>query len=149
MPVLDTTFEIDAPAAAVWEALTDFPRYGEWNVALPALTGDPQVGSTLNIALALGAGAKPMAVRADVLKLDPERCFTWRGNLGADFLFTGFREFTLEPTDSGGTRVRHVESVTGLIAPVFYAVKKKGVDWHHHELNASLTRRAEELAARS
>jgi hypothetical protein len=45
--------------------------------------------------------------------------------------------------------VRHVESLTGLIAPLFYAAKRKGVDWHHHELNASLKRRAEELAARS
>jgi len=149
MPVLDTTFEIDAPAAAVWEALTDFPRYGEWNLALPSVTGEPRVGSTLTLALALGTGAKPMEVQADVLELDPERCFAWRGNLGADFLFTGFREFILEPADGDGTRVRHVESVTGLIAPVFYAVKRKGVDWHHHELNASLRRRAVELAARS
>lgn len=148
MPTLDTTFEVDAPPAAVWEALTDFSRYGEWNPALPSLTGDPRVGSTLDIALVLGAGAKPMDVQADILKLDPERCFSWRGHLGADFLFSGFREFTLEPTESGGTRVRHVESVTGLIAPLFFAVKRKGIGWHHHELNASLTRRAVALSAR-
>lgn len=149
MPTLDTTFEIDAPPAAVWEALTDFPRFGEWNPALPSVTGEPQVGSTLDLALVLGVGAKPMNVQADILKLDAERCFSWRGNLGADFLFCGFREFTLEPTADGGTRVRHIESVTGLIAPVFFAVKRKGIHWHHHELNASLGRRAVALAARA
>ena len=148
MPVLDTTFEIDAAASTVWEALTDFPRYSEWNVALPSLTGELHVGSTLTAALALGPGAKPMTVKADVVRLDRERCFSWQGNLGADVLFTGFREFALESLGSKTTRVRHVESLTGLIAPVFYAVKRKGVDWHHRELNASLKRRAEDLATR-
>lgn len=148
MPILDTTFEIDAPVATVWEALTDFPRYGEWNLALPSLTGEARVGSTLTAALALGPTAKPMNVQADVLALDPDRRFSWRGNLGADALFTGLREFTLESLGPTTTRVRHLESLTGLIAPVFYAVKRKGVDWHHHELNASLKRRAEDLAAR-
>ena len=148
MPTLDTTFEIFAPPAVVWDALTDFGRYGEWNPALPSVTGEPRVGSTLDLALVLGEGAKPMDVQADILKLDTERCFSWRGHLGADVLFSGFREFTLEPTEDGGTRVRHIESVTGLIAPLFYAVKRKGVHWHHHELNAALAQRAVALTAR-
>lgn len=113
------------------------------------MTGEARVGSTLTAALALGPTAKPMNVRADILTLDPDRHFSWRGDLGADILFTGFREFTLEPLAPTTTQVRHLESLTGLIAPVFYAVKRKGVDWHHHELNASLKRRGEELAARA
>jgi hypothetical protein len=90
-----------------------------------------------------------LKVQADVLRLDPEQCFSWRGNLGADVLLTGFREFTLEPLGPATTRVRHVESLAGIIAPLFYAAKRKGMDWHHHELDALLKRRAEELVARS
>ena len=29
--VIDKELTIDAPAEVVWRALTDFPRYGEWN----------------------------------------------------------------------------------------------------------------------
>lgn len=29
--VIERTLEINAPVAVVWEVLTDFPRYGEWN----------------------------------------------------------------------------------------------------------------------
>ncbi|WP_330249540.1 SRPBCC domain-containing protein [Nocardia sp. NBC_00565] len=29
--VIDATVEIDAPAELVWQVITDFPRYGEWN----------------------------------------------------------------------------------------------------------------------
>lgn len=146
MATYDTTFEIDAQAAQVWSALTDFGRYGEWNTFLPSLQGEPRVGSTLALALVLGQGTKPMNITAKVLKVDPERCFTWQGNLGAEFLFKGFREFTLEPLGPDRTRVRHVESITGLIAAVFHAVKKKGVAAHHHGFNACLKQRAEELA---
>jgi hypothetical protein len=146
MATYDTTFEIAAPAAHVWSALTDFSRYGEWNVFLPSLEGDPRVGSTLSIALVLGEGTRPMNVSAKVLKLDLERCFAWEGDLGAAFLFKGFREFTVTPLGSGTTQVRHVESMTGLIAPVFHAIKKKGIEAHHHGFNTCLKRRAEELA---
>lgn len=146
MATYDTTFDIDAPIAQVWSALTDFPRYGDWNTFLPSLTGEPRVGSTLAIALVLGEGVKPMNVGAKILTLDQEHCFTWQGNLGADFLFKGFREFTLEPLASDKTQVRHVESITGLIAPVFLAVKRTGVAAHHHGFNTCLKQRAEELA---
>jgi hypothetical protein len=143
----DTTFEVDAPAARVWSALTEFPRYGEWNPFLPSLTGDARVGTTLAIALVLGEGTKPMNVSAEVLEFDPDRRFTWQGHLGAEFLFKGFREFSLEPLGPDRTQVRHVETITGLIAPVFHAVKKKGMATHHDGFDACLTRRAEELAA--
>jgi hypothetical protein len=146
MATYDTTFEIGAQATQVWSALTDFGRYGEWNTFLPSLTGEPRVGSTLAIALALGQGAKPMNVTATVLKVDPERYLSWQGNLGAEFLFKGFRAFTLEPFGPDKTRVRHVESITGLIAAIFHAVKKKGIGAHHHGFNTCLKERAEELA---
>jgi len=29
--VIDKTLEINAPAAIVWEVISDLPRYAEWN----------------------------------------------------------------------------------------------------------------------
>jgi uncharacterized protein YndB with AHSA1/START domain len=29
--VTSITVDIDAPASVVWEVLTDFPRYAQWN----------------------------------------------------------------------------------------------------------------------
>jgi hypothetical protein len=39
MKTYDMTFTIQASAAQVWETLTDFPRYGERNTAVPSLSG--------------------------------------------------------------------------------------------------------------
>jgi len=37
---IETTVEIDAPPAAVWRVLTDFPTYGEWNPFIPTIAGN-------------------------------------------------------------------------------------------------------------
>ena len=146
MKTYDSTVEIDAPADQVWAALTDFAAYPEWNTALPTISGDLTVGSTL--AMELDLGGKRMAVTADVQEVDPGRSFSWQGNLGADVLFTGRREFTVTPTGSTTSTLRHIESLSGLIVPVFLLAKGKAVAGHHHGLNAAIKQRAEDLVAR-
>ena len=147
MKTYDTTFTIKALAAHVWEALTDFPRYDEWNSAVPSLSGDLRVASTL--AIQLDMAGKPMNVTAEVQEVDPEKKFSWRGHLGAEFLFTGIREFTLEALGTDATSVRHYESIRGLLVPPFLLLKSKALAEHHHGFNESLTKRAEELASQS
>jgi hypothetical protein len=147
MPILDTLVEIDAPAEAVWEVLTDFPRWSEWNPAIPSLAGELRVGSDLAIQLDLSGRA--MNVAATIQELVPGERFSWRGHLGAEFLFLGRREFSVESLEPDTSRLRHVEAISGLIAPVFQLAKGKAVTEHHHLINAALKQRAEELATRS
>ena len=147
MKTHDTTLEIDAPAEQVWAVLTDFPAYGEWNTALPSLSGDLRVGSTL--AMDLNLGGRPMAVTADVQELEPGRHFSWKGHLGTELLFKGERAFTVEPLGADRSRFRHVESISGLLSGPFLLVKGNAVAEHHHSLNASLKQRSEERASRA
>ena len=144
MTTLDTSFEIAAPAPVVWSALTDFPRYGEWNSAIPSLSGDLEVGSILSMQLEM-SGRRPMKVKAQVTDVQPEARFAWRGHLGTEFLFTGLREFTVEPLGTERTRFRHVESLNGLIVPIFLLAKRTALTKHHNDFNESLTKRAEAL----
>lgn len=147
MKTYDSTLEVDAPAEQVWAVLTDFATYPEWNTALPTISGDLSVGSTLSMELDLDG--KRMAVTADVQEFEPGRRFSWKGNLGADALFTGRREFTVTATGPGTSTFRHVESLSGLIVPVFLLAKGKAVAGHHHGFNAAVKQRAEGLAART
>ena len=146
MKTFDSILEIDAPAEQVWEVLTDFAAYPEWNPALPTISGDLSVGSTL--AMELDLGGKRMAVTAEVQELEPGRAFSWKGHLAADALFTGRRKFTVASTGPGTSSFRHVESLRGLIVPAFMLAKGKAVAGHHHGLNAAVKQRAEELASR-
>jgi uncharacterized protein YndB with AHSA1/START domain len=45
MPVYQTTFAVNAPAARVWAVLTAVDRYPEWNPHIPRVSGRLQPGS--------------------------------------------------------------------------------------------------------
>ncbi|HWC70427.1 MAG TPA: SRPBCC family protein [Actinomycetota bacterium] len=49
MRELRTEIEIDAPPEQVWQVLTDFGAYPDWNPFIRSIEGEPQVGSRLNV----------------------------------------------------------------------------------------------------
>ncbi|MFE1591905.1 SRPBCC family protein [Nocardia sp. NPDC058705] len=57
--VIDETIEIDAPAAKVWEVLTDFERYGEWNTFCYEASSTLEPGSTIDMRVQLGDNRRP------------------------------------------------------------------------------------------
>jgi hypothetical protein len=141
-----TDFEIDASDEQVWAVLVDFENYPDWNPSLPSVSGDLREGSTVSLTLGL-PGRPNLNVKAQLREVTPNRRLTWRGHLGADRLFTGYREFAIQPLAEHKVRFTHVEDLQGLIAPVFEALMGRSVRRHHDTFNESLKRRAEVMAA--
>ena len=143
-----TDFEIDASDEQVWAVLVDFEQYADWNLSLPSISGDLREGSTVSLTLGL-PGRPNLNVKAQLREVTANRRLTWCGHLGADRLFTGYREFAIEPLAERKVRVTHVEDLQGWIAPVFEALMGRSVQRHHDTFNESLKSRAEALAARA
>ncbi len=142
MAVYRTTFAVNAPAERVWEVLTDFDRWAEWNPSIPSIEGEPRVGST--VALTLVMPGRPSAkVKARLTEVVPGRRLVWDGNIGADRLFAGHREFLIEPQADGTVLFTHVEDVSGLLFPVFRAFMGGAIQGHHESLNDAVKERAE------
>jgi hypothetical protein len=109
---------------------------------VPSISGEARLGSTLAMTLAMPR--RPSAkVKATITELDPERRFSWHGNIGGDRFFAGDREFEIDPQPDGTVLVTHVETVTGLFFPVFHAIMGSAIQEHHDNLNATLKNRAE------
>ena len=145
MAILRTTFPVAASAETVWGILVDFEHWSEWNPSVPSIKGDAREGSTLAMTLAMPR--RPSAkVKAEITELVSERRFSWHGNIGGDRLFSGTREFEIDPQPDGSVLVTHVETVTGLLFPVFRAVMGSAIQEHHDNLNAALKERAESMA---
>ena len=144
MAVYRTTFPIDASADAVWDVLTDFERYPEWNPSVPSISGEVRSGSTVAITLAMPGRPSPK-VKATLDDVVPGRRLTWHGNVGADWLFAGSREFLIDPQPDGTVHFTHVEDVSGALFPLFRAAMGSAIQRHHDDLNLALRRRAETL----
>jgi hypothetical protein len=141
--VYRTTFAVDAPAEKVWEVLIDFDRWAEWNPSIPSIEGEPRVGSTVAMTLAM-PGRPSAKVKAKLTQVEPDRRLVWDGNIGMDRLFAGHREFLIEPQPDGTVHFTHVEEVSGLLFPLFRAVMGEAIRRHHEDLNAAVKERAEE-----
>jgi hypothetical protein len=143
-----TEFDVDASDEQVWAVLTDFEHYADWNPSLPSITGELREGSTVSLTLVL-PGRPSLNPKAELLEVTPNRRLTWRGHLGADRLFTGYREFAIDPLTENKVRVTHIEDLQGWIAPVFEALMGGAVQRHHDTFNESLKSRAEAIAAQA
>src|SRR2546422_9293011 len=64
---LRTDIEIDAPVERVWEVLTDFDRFPDWNPFIRRIPGNAQVGSRLDVFLG-ASGTRGMRFRPKVTK---------------------------------------------------------------------------------
>lgn len=69
---MHTEIEIAAPALRVWEMLTDFSRYPEWNPSLRSVAREPAVGERLVVQFSMGRG-RTMAMRPRLLAVDAPR----------------------------------------------------------------------------
>jgi hypothetical protein len=144
MPIYRTVFEVKASDADVWAALVDFEQYPQWNPSLPYISGELKEGSMVSLTLGL-PGKSPMKVTAKFEQIQPKRLMTWRGNVGAAWLFSGYRAFEIQSLASNKTKVTHVEDIGGLLAPVFKLLMGDAVQQSHDGFNEALRRRAETL----
>jgi uncharacterized protein YndB with AHSA1/START domain len=53
MPIYQTSFEINASATRVWEVLTDFGSYPQWNPQIPRASANIVEGARIHLRLAL------------------------------------------------------------------------------------------------
>lgn len=137
-----TTIEINAPPERVWEMLTDFDAYPEWNPFIQRIAGDLRERAQLEVHIA-PPGGRGMTFRPTVTRAEPGRELRWLGRLLLPRLFDGEHTLRIELLDGNRSRFVQEERFRGLLVPVFAgALEKteKGFD----QMNAALKARAEE-----
>ena len=94
---IDTTVDIDASKQAVWDVLTDFAAYGEWNPFL-RIEGTAEVGTKLVVLVAT-----------------PCEELRWIGKLGFRGIVDGEHFFILTTNEDGTTHLEHGERFSGAL----------------------------------
>ncbi|MDX1828658.1 MAG: SRPBCC domain-containing protein [Lutibacter sp.] len=113
---LKTEIIINAEPSKVWEILTNFEKYPNWNPFIKTLIGDVKIGKPIKIELQ-GITFKPK-----VLTFKKEKEFSWLGHLLFKGLFDGEHSFKLIDNKNGTTKFEQSEKFSGILVPLF---KKK------------------------
>jgi hypothetical protein len=142
---LQAEVEVQASAERVWEVLTDFAAYPQWNPFIVKASGEPVPGTRLELHMHL-VGRRTTVLRPEVLDADPGRTFHWLGRLLVPGLFDGEHRFTIQPTGPGRVRVTQHEEFRGLLAPLLLAMIAKSTLESFHRMNQALKARAEQPA---
>jgi hypothetical protein len=116
MRVLETSVEITASPEQVWEVLTDFDAYPDWNPFVTSILGVAQPGERLVVRLQ-PPGGRGVTMRPRVQAADRARRFAWLGHLGVRGVFDGAHEFLLAGHD-GATTFTQRETFSGALVPL-------------------------------
>ena len=111
---IHTQIDINAPIERVWEVLTDWPAYIEWNPWIQFLSGELKVGARLEARITLAG--RLITLKPQVTRVQPGEAFSWLGHTIFVGVFDGEHSFELKALDAHRTRFVHSERFGGLAA---------------------------------
>lgn len=134
---IKTHITINAPKERVWEILTDFEKYPDWNPFVKSLEGEVKEGGRIRIQL------PGMTFRPTVLAFDPNTELRWLGHLGFKGLFDGEHKFYLTKNADGSTEFEHSEEFHGLLVGLFSGMLERDTRPGFEAMNQKLKELAE------
>lgn len=140
--VLQTRIEIKATPERVWQILTDFASFPEWNPFIRRVEGEAKEGQTLDVYIE-PSGGRGITFRPTVIKATPCEELRWRGRLGRSGLVNGEHIFRIETVNEERVRFVQREEVTGLLAGSWSARSEEDTWRGFREMNKALKDRAE------
>jgi hypothetical protein len=141
---IKTEIGISAPPSRVWEVLTDFSRYPEWNPFVLEVKGDVYQDATIYYRFEMPRGIR-IWTAAVVLRFKRESELRFSAHFLTPSVFRGDHYFAIEPTHRDGVIFHHGEIISGLLFPAVQLILQKHGPPIFQALNRALKQRAEEL----
>lgn len=116
MKNIQTEILINTDITKVWDVLMNFDNYPKWNPFITSISGEPKLGSRLTVSIN-PPGGKGMTFKPNILTLEANKEFRWKGKLGINGIFDGEHYFILESVNKDITKFIHGEKFSGLLVP--------------------------------
>ena len=140
---LRSQIDIDATPEHVWQVLSDFGSYPQWNPFIIRAEGQARPDSRLVMRMQ-PVGARGTTLHPTVVEATPGRRLRWQGRLGMRGIFDAEHTFTIEQVGDGQVRLVQDEQFRGLLVPFM----SRSLDRHtlpaFEQMNQALKRRAEQ-----
>ena len=142
MKEVHTEIAIAADKERVWDVLTNFAAYSDWNPLLRSVATALQVGAP--VALTVALGRRTLHLDASMLRFVPGRELRWAGPISRlkGVVFRGEHYFVIEEA-TPGVRFVHGERFEGLAVPFMHGWIDRTLAPAYEAMNVALKRRAE------
>jgi len=144
MKEVRSEIEIQAPPERVWQILTDFDKWSEWNPSLYRASGTAALGEQVTITFK-GPGSKETNLCCTIQTLEKGRKWMWNFHAIAPFLFRGEHSFAIESSDGNRVRFEQREVFKGLL--VTFLVNEAETLRGYKAMDSALKARAEQASA--
>ncbi len=135
--------QINASASVVWDILTDFEKFGEWNPFIKEISGTLKEGSELRIFIE-PPNSKGMEFKPTLKKVETEKKIQWLGKIWIPKLFDGEHRWIINQIDDNTVLFIQKERFTGIFVP-FFSKLLKNTKSGFEMMNQNLKQRAEEM----
>lgn len=114
MKNIQTEILINTDITKVWDVLLNFDNYPKWNPFITSISGERKLGNRLTVSIN-PPGGKGMTFKPNILTLEANKEFRWKGKLGINGIFDGEHYFILESVDKDITKFIQGEKFSGLL----------------------------------
>ena len=112
---LRTNISITADPERVWQQLTDFQQYPEWNPFVISIEGEAEAGKAILVLIDPPEG-KTMAFNPKLLAVNENSELRWLGCFLVPGLFDGEHYFRISQREKGQVEFVHGEKFSGILA---------------------------------
>ncbi len=136
---------IHASDERVWQILTDYSHYPDWNPYIRRASGELKSGAQLNVRLQ-PSGTAPTDLQTTIVTLESKRKFCWLGHILIPGLLDGQHCFTITPLGANTVRLTQSEAFSGLLIPFLTDSLERETPRGFTDMNQALKRRAEQTS---
>lgn len=139
---LEKSIIINASAEKVWQVLTDFENWENWNSFIIKSEGKAEEGTKLKNTF--DNDGKEMIFKPKVLKAEPNKELIWMGRLFVPGIFDGTHGFRIEELGPNQVKFTNYESFKGLFSRMIMKKIHASTAAGFEQMNQELKAQAEE-----
>lgn len=136
---ISTSVIIDATEQDIWEKLTNFTKYHEWNPFIIEAKGQAIQNGILDITIS-PPNAKQQKFKPTIIDLNNNERLVWQGKYMSKKIFQGIHEFKLKRISETSVILQHNEYFSGLLLPLIWPMIAKSTKSGFEMMNAALKR---------
>ncbi|MBL3520019.1 SRPBCC domain-containing protein [Arcobacter lanthieri] len=132
---IETSIKISSTPNKIWQELTNFDEYKNWNPSIIDINGELKESKTIKIVVKMNE--KTMNFKPKILKCEENKELRWLGKIFLGGIFDGEHYFLIKDNSDGTTTFIQGEKFSGVLIPFFGKIilnTKKGFEAMNEEL---------------